>query len=46
MYQFFVDEEQKTKEGKIHIIGPDVNHIKNVVRMKIGNRVRVSVRSG
>ena len=46
MYQFFVDEEQKTKEGKIHIIGPDVNHIKNVIRMKIGNRVRVSVRSG
>lgn len=43
MYQFFVDENQKTGD-KIVILGSDVNHIKNVLRMKNGERVRVSVK--
>ncbi|MBQ8626294.1 MAG: 16S rRNA (uracil(1498)-N(3))-methyltransferase [Agathobacter sp.] len=44
MYQFFVEENQKTGD-KIVILGSDVNHIKNVLRMKGGERVRVSVKS-
>ena len=43
MYQFFVDENQVMGD-KISILGNDVNHIKNVLRMKTGERVRVSVR--
>lgn len=41
MYQFFVDMEQITKD-KIYITGPDVNHIGNVLRMKPGEKIRVS----
>jgi 16S rRNA (uracil1498-N3)-methyltransferase len=44
MYQFFVEENQLAGE-KICILGSDVNHIKNVLRMKPGTRVRVSVKS-
>lgn len=44
MYQFFVEENQLTKD-RIAILGSDVNHIKNVLRMKCGERVRVSVRT-
>ena len=44
MYQFFVEENQFAGE-RISILGSDVNHIKNVLRMKIGECVRVSVRS-
>lgn len=44
MYQFFVEENQLTGE-KICILGSDVNHIKNVLRMKPGTRVRISVKS-
>lgn len=43
MYHFFVDENQVEKENII-IQGTDVNHIKNVLRMKAGNQVRISVR--
>ena len=43
MYQFFVEENQLTGDT-IAILGSDVNHIKNVLRMKGGERVRVSVR--
>lgn len=43
MYQFFVEENQLAG-NKICILGSDVNHIKNVLRMKIGTRVRVSVK--
>ena len=43
MYQFFVEENQLTGTS-ISILGNDVNHIKNVLRMKTGERVRVSVR--
>ena len=42
MYQFFVEEGQLAGE-KIVILGSDVNHIKNVLRMKSGERVRVSI---
>ena len=42
MYQFFVQEEQFAGD-RISILGSDVNHIKNVLRMKAGERVRVSI---
>lgn len=42
MYQFFIEESQLTGD-RISILGSDVNHIKNVLRMKSGERVRVSV---
>ena len=42
MYQFFVEENQLAGD-RISILGSDVNHIKNVLRMKIGEQVRVSV---
>ena len=42
MYQFFVQEEQFAGD-RISIIGSDVNHIKNVLRMKAGEHVRVSI---
>lgn len=44
MYQFFVEENQMTGD-RIAILGSDVNHIKNVLRMKEGERVRVSVKA-
>ena len=36
----------RQKTGMICITGPDVNHIRNVLRMKTGEKVRVSDRSG
>lgn len=44
MYQFFIEQNQCIGD-KISILGNDVNHIKNVLRMKSGERVRVSVRT-
>lgn len=41
MYRFFVEPEQ-IGETTISITGRDVNHIKNVLRMKIGETVLVS----
>lgn len=41
MFQFFVEPYQVGTE-KITITGPDVNHIKNVLRMKPGTKVRIS----
>ncbi len=42
MYQFFVSPSQINRELKrVFITGPDVNHIKNVLRMKIGEEVNV-----
>jgi len=41
MYQFFVRPEQICG-NKITIEGSDVNHIKNVLRMKIGEEVSIS----
>ena len=43
MYQFFVEQEQIDVAGKSVIIrGNDVNHIKNVLRMRPGEEVAVS----
>lgn len=41
MHQFFVDKENVGKD-RITIEGADVNHIGNVLRMKPGERVRIS----
>lgn len=41
MNQFFVEPGQ-IREKKIFITGKDVNHIKNVLRMKIGEELSVS----
>ena len=41
MYQFFVDEQQ-VQQDQIVINGQDVNHIGNVLRMKPGEKVRIS----
>ncbi len=45
MYQFFVEDSQVGKDF-ITITGADVNHIKNVLRMKPGEVVRVSSQGG
>ncbi len=45
MHQFFIDDSQIGKEY-ITITGSDVNHIKNVLRMKTGEKIRVSSTSG
>jgi len=43
MYQFFVEPHQINKDDKcVIIIGGDVNHIKNVLRMKPGEEIAVS----
>lgn len=41
MYHFFVEPGQ-IQDKKITITGSDVNHIKNVLRMKIGEEIAVS----
>ena len=41
MYLFFVDRTA-IGEGEAAITGPDVNHIKNVLRMKPGDKLRIS----
>ena len=41
MYRFFVEPSQ-IQDKKIIIMGNDVNHIKNVLRMKIGEEIAVS----
>ena len=41
MYHFFTEKEFFT-ESEATITGPDVNHIKNVLRMKPGERVLLS----
>ena len=45
MYQFFVDDCQIGKEY-VTITGSDVNHIKNVLRMKPGEKIRISGPAG
>lgn len=43
MYQFFVEPNQiHMAERQVVIQGPDVNHIKNVLRMKPGEEISVS----
>ena len=41
MHHFFVTPEQ-VSEDKITIIGSDVNHMKNVLRMKVGEQLHIS----
>ena len=41
MYRFFVDSKDVTDE-EVRITGSDVNHIKNVLRMKNGDKIYVS----
>ena len=45
MYQFFVEDGQ-VKAGQVYITGTDVNHIRNVLRMRCGERVRISSARG
>lgn len=45
MYQFFVEDSQIGREF-VTITGTDVNHIKNVLRMKPGEKIRVSNQKG
>ena len=41
MYRFFIEDSNiDTQEGKIRIVGDDVNHIRNVLRMKSGEQIR------
>lgn len=42
MFQFFIEEYQ-LNNGKAYIEGADVNHIKNVLRMKIGDELNVVI---
>ena len=45
MYQFFVEDAQVSVTDVL-IEGSDVNHIKNVLRMKCGEKIRISSTSG
>lgn len=45
MHQFFIPAEQEGKEF-VTILGADVNHIKNVLRMRPGEEIRVSSENG
>ncbi len=45
MYQFFVADSQIGREF-ITITGADVNHIKNALRMKPGEKIRISNQNG
>lgn len=43
MYQFFVEPGQiNTNDKRVIITGADVNHIKNVLRMRVGEELAVS----
>lgn len=43
MYQFFVEPHQINENDKsVIILGSDVNHIKNVLRMRVGEEIAVS----
>ncbi|MGN0311656.1 MAG: RsmE family RNA methyltransferase [Lachnospiraceae bacterium] len=45
MYQFFIEASQVAKDS-VFITGNDLNHMKNVVRLKPGEIFRVSVKDG
>ncbi len=45
MFQFFV-EDDNIEDDRIRIEGSDVNHIRNVLRMREGEDIRVSTDSG
>lgn len=40
MRKFFVEPNQ-IKDNKIEIIGEDINHIKNVLRLEIGEEIKI-----
>lgn len=40
MYKFFVNDEQ-IENNKVNIVGEDVNHIKNVLRLTVGEEICV-----
>lgn len=43
MYQFFVEPAQiNVNDKSVIITGPDINHIKNVLRMRVGEEISVS----
>lgn len=41
MNRFYVENNQ-IKDERIYITGPDVNHIRNVLRMKVGEKIIIS----
>lgn len=43
MYKFFINEEQ-INDNEINIIGEDVNHIKNVLRLEIGEKIHICIK--
>ena len=45
MYQFFV-ESSAVQKGQIAITGSDVNHIKNVLRMRVGEKLNIIDEAG
>lgn len=45
MFQFFVRSE-KVNNGKACITGDDYHHLKDVVRLKAGDKVRISIDTG
>ena len=45
MHHFFVDPSS-IEEGIVRIVGTDLNHMKNVLRMKDGEEVRISDGAG
>ena len=45
MYQFFI-EPSGVQDGRIVITGTDVNHIKNVLRMHVGEKIAAVDESG
>ncbi|MCR5374601.1 MAG: 16S rRNA (uracil(1498)-N(3))-methyltransferase [Lachnospiraceae bacterium] len=45
MFQFFVNSG-KVNNGKAYIEGDDYHHMKDVVRLDIGNKVRISIDNG
>lgn len=45
MYQFFIGKEQR-KENQVFITGADYNHAKNVLRLKKGEKFRISTDEG
>lgn len=45
MYHFFIQEKQHI-DDKIYLEGVDVNHIKNVLRMKTGEKISITNEDG
>ena len=45
MHWFYIEKSQ-ISEDKIRITGSDVNHIKNVLRMEVGEHVVICDREG